>query len=452
LKKAREEDPTSTLAAYYLGLAYKQAQDYREAVKNLNDAVTYRPKIKGALIELIDCLYQLDRLNEAEKWISEAEAEGIRPAQVKFLKGLILLKGDRLDEAIAAFRNAEDLDGSMKQACDYQMGVAHLKGKRFRDAKEAFREVIIVSPGSNIANYANEYVDAISKREEAMKPLKINLGFAWQYDDNVVLQPTDSALVSNVSDKGDSRQVWTGSAEYDHRFNEALGLKGSYSFYYGKQNDLGFYDMVTNNFIIQPSMYFANGLLTFPSGYSHTIVNDKAYLSSPLATGIYNFMVGKSNMGQVNVKYQYRDYLWDPSTNDEDRTGNDLGGGFGWYYFFASGKGFLNLRYGLNREWTFGNNWEYAGNRITGAALVPIIDRLNLTVSGDVYLQDFANSNSIFHVYRKDRIYTLSALAAYKFYKDSEIQMQYTFIKDSSNISLYDYNRNIYSVGVNIKF
>jgi len=31
--------------------------------------VTYSPKIKGALIELIDSLYQIDQLEEAKKWI-----------------------------------------------------------------------------------------------------------------------------------------------------------------------------------------------------------------------------------------------------------------------------------------------------------------------------------------------------------------------------------------------
>ncbi|MDP3804309.1 MAG: hypothetical protein Q8Q87_02015, partial [Candidatus Omnitrophota bacterium] len=79
-------------------------------------------------------------------------------------------------------------------------------------------------------------------------------------------------------------------------------------------------------------------------------------------------------------------------------------------------------------------------------------DKLNWTVSGDMYLQGFTRSNSVSHIYRKDQVYTLSTLLAYKFYKDSEIQAQYTFVKDDSNISVYGYDRNITSIGVELRF
>lgn len=452
LKKAREEAPTSTLAAYYLGLTYKQLQNYKEALAGLRDAVTYSPKIKGALIELIDCLYQLGQLDEAKRWIGEAEKEGIRPAQAAFLKGLVLIKDGNAKDAIAAFEDAKNLDKSMTQACDYQIGVAHLKGKKFKDARRAFEEVVLVDPSSNMANFANEYMKAIEKREEVMRPLKLTFGVAWQYDDNVVLKPDDTSIAVDIADKADSREVYTGNAEYDYRFNDRLGVKGQYFFYYAKQNNLGFYDLVSNTFAIQPSVYFKNSLLTFPCAYNYLLVNDKAYLSQVTTSGIYNFMVGTWNMGQVFIKYQNKDYLWEPSTPDENRDANDLGGGAGWYFFFAKNKGFLNIRYALNKEETKGNNWDYLGNRASATALIPIFDKLNWTISGDMFLQDFLNTHTIYNVHRKDTVYTLSTLLAYKFFKESEIQFQYTYVKDTSNISIYDYTRNIFSVGVEAKF
>jgi len=80
------------------------------------------------------------------------------------------------------------------------------------------------------------------------------------------------------------------------------------------------------------------------------------------------------------------------------------------------------------------------------------MDKLNVTLTGGVSIQNFSNSNTIYNVYRHDQVYTVSAMAAYKIYKDSEIQLQYTFVKDSSNISIYDYNRNVFSAGVEVKF
>jgi len=458
LKKAKEENPQSSLAAYYLGLTYKQLQDYQEAVSNLKDAVTFSPKIKGALLELIDCFYQLGRVDDAKAWIAQAEADGVSPAQVAFMKGLVLLKDEKWEDAIAAFKNAKELDPSLAQTCNYQIGIAYLKGKKISDAQKAFTEVIIAGPSSNMANFANEYVSALSRRKEAMKPLKFTFNTAWQYDDNVILKPDDSAIAAGISDKADSRQVYTASGEYNHMFNDWLGVRALYTFYYAKQSNLGFYDTVVNNFMIQPTIYTQNALLTFPSGYSHTLVNDKAYLSSPYTSGVYNFMVGDSNMGNVSVVYKNEDYLWTPSIPAENRDGNNLTGSLGWYQFFADKKGFLNLRYAMDKDWTKGDNWEYLGNRIGVTALLPggmihsFLEKFNLTVSGDIFFQDFSKSNTIYNVYRKDTVYTVSTLAAYKIFKDAEIQLQYTHVVDNSNISVYQYTRNVYSAGVEIKF
>ena len=452
LKKARLEEPQSTLAAYYLGLTYKQMQNYTEAIPHLRDAVTMSPKIMGALIELIDCLYQINKLEEADKWIAEAEVAGIRPAQIAFLKGLVLLKENKDEAAIASFENAKALDPSMAQAAEYQIAIAYMKAGKFSDAKGVFQQLSLVDPNSTMANFANTYMDAISQREEAMKPFRASAGIYWQYDTNVVLNPGGTTSATAITDSGDSREVTTANAEYKYRFNDTFDVKAQYFLYWAKQNNLGFYDTLANTFVLQPEMALKNGLLSMPITYSLTRVNDKAYLSSPGVSGVYNFMVGNHNMGQAYIKYAYKDYMWAPFIADENRTGNDLGGGVGWYFFFMKNKGFLNLRYTFIKEWTTGTNWDNIENDANATLLVPVMDRLNVTLSGGVSMQGFNNTNTIFNVYRHDQIYTVSALAAYKFYKDSEIQLQYTFVKDSSNISVYDYNRSIFSVGAEIKF
>lgn len=452
-KKAKEEEPKSTVAAYYLGLTYKQLQDYRSAIPNFIDAVSTAPKIKGALIELIDCYYQTDQLDDAKKWITEAEKDGIRPAQIAFLKGLVLAKAGSLDEAVKSFENAKALDQAMAQACDYQIGIALLKSKRFVDARKAFKEVVIRDPGTNMANFANAYMDALEKREEAMRPLKLTLGFAVQYDDNVVLKPDDSSLAADISEESDYRYVYTARGEYDKRFNEAFGVKLQDSVYYGKQNRIGFYNTFTNTATIQPTFYSEESLTALPVGFAYTEVNDKVYLTSPSAGALHNRVINASNMAQLSLNYQYKDYRWSPTSSDENRDGSDLAGSIGWFLFYAKNRGFLNLRYSLNEDWTRGNNWKYLGNRGTATLLVPIMgDKFRCSVAADVFRQDFSKTHTVYSKKRKDTIYTISPLLAYKFYKDWEIQLQYSYIKDKSNVSVYKYTRNLYSAGVEIKF
>lgn len=110
LKKARKEDPKSSSAAFFLGMAYKQVMDYQNASEHLRDAVTLTPRIKEALIELTEVLYLWGKLDEAKKWIETAEKEEIFPARIAFLKGLVLQKEGRNIEAIESFEKAKSLD------------------------------------------------------------------------------------------------------------------------------------------------------------------------------------------------------------------------------------------------------------------------------------------------------------------------------------------------------
>src|SRR4030065_2701193 len=124
LVKARKEHPASSLAAFYLGLTYKQLMNYKEASANFRDAVTLKPPVKDAVVELIEVLYNLGELQEAKEWLDVAERENIKPAQTAFLKGLILLKENNNLEAIKAFEKSKDLDGPLTKAADFQIGMA----------------------------------------------------------------------------------------------------------------------------------------------------------------------------------------------------------------------------------------------------------------------------------------------------------------------------------------
>ncbi|MBM3250320.1 MAG: tetratricopeptide repeat protein [Candidatus Omnitrophica bacterium] len=452
LKKARQEDPQSTLAAFYLGLTYKKIQDYQASLEPLREAVTNTPKIKEALMELIDSLYQLGELEEAKKWIAEAETQEIKPAQTAFLKGLVLARDNQDGGAIESFKRAKELDPAMSQGSDYQIGLIHLKKKEFSRAQEIFKDVVVVNPNSTMANFANQYLDILKERGQPARPFKLDAGFAWQYDDNVAVKPEDISIETNISGKSDWRHVYTMNTEYNHNFSDTFNLRAQYSFYDAEQHRMHFYDMMSQTFTIQPNFTSEKTLLSFPTGYNHVWVNDTTYLSMPTFGTVYNFMTDDKNMGQLTFRYNHKNYMWTPSSADENRDSNDFGSGFGWYRFYAKNKGFVSLRYGINKEETKGKNWDYLGNRVTAAAVIPFSGKLNLTLSADFYAQNFSHTNSTYLVKRHDRTYTGSALLAYKIYKDSEFQIQYTRIRDCSNIDVYDYSRNIYSAGFNVKF
>ncbi len=452
LKKAKEEDPKSALAAYYLGITYKQLQNYKEAKIQLIDAVSLTPKIKEALMELVEVLYQLNELNEAKSYIEIAEKENIKPTQVAFLKGLVLLKnGENLD-AITAFEKAKELDNTLTQAAEYQIGLANLKEKRFQEAKKAFKDIIVLDPNSDLAQLSNEYMEALKRKETAERPFRATLNVSGQYDTNVLLKPGDDTLAANITNESDWREVVTFMGQYKQKVAKRLTIEPQYSMYFAHQNKIGAYDVLSHTVSVTPNYYFDKATLGITTSYNYTDVGREKYLTTISVSPLANLIVGKNHMFQGNFKYQDKDYARTPTIADEDRNSDDYGGGLGYFFFFAENKGFFGLHYGINKEDTEGINWEYLGNRFTASLLYPFLEKFKLSLAGDAFLQNFDNSNTIFNVKRHDKVFTASSMLAYNFWKAAELQFRYTYIKDHSNIAIYDYDRSIYSLGVEYKF
>ena len=452
LKKARQEQPSSSLAAYYLGITYKQLQNYKEAKVQLIEAVSLTPKIKEALLELVEVLYQLGELNEAKTYIEIAERENIKPPQIAFLKGLVLLKNGENLEAIEAFENAKELDKTLAQAADYQIGLANLKQKRFEEAKKAFKDIIVLDPNSDLAALSNEYMEALKRKEKAERPFRATLNVSGQYDTNVLLKPGDDTLATNITNEADWREVVTFLGQYKQRIAERLTIEPQYSMYFAHQNKIGAYDVLSHTVSVTPNYYLDKATLGITTSYNYTDVGREKYLTTITVNPLANLIVGKNHMFQGNFKYQDKNYARTPSIADEDRNSDDYGGGLGYFFFFAENKGFLGLNYNLNKDDTEGLNWEYLGNRFTASILYPFLEKFKLSVAGDAFLQNFDNTNTIFNVKRHDKVFTASSMLAYNFWKAAELQFRYTFVKDHSNIAVYDYDRSIYSLGVEYKF
>ncbi|NQT33096.1 MAG: DUF560 domain-containing protein [Candidatus Omnitrophica bacterium] len=454
LKDLREKRRDSSLVAYYLGMTCKQMQNYREAESYLVSAVTLRPKVKEALVELIDLLYKIDKLQEAKKWIKVAEEESAYPAQVAFLKGLVLLKeGEDTEGAIESFKEAESLDEALTQNCDYYIGLAYVQSKQLKEAKKVFREVVTQGPNTGLATFSGQYLDAINRKQEAKRILRGSAGAAVQYDSNVLLQPAGTTLAVGIGNKSDWRQVYTGNVEANIYPKDFFSLKAGYSFYYAKQTDLGFYDTVTHNIYAQPSFYMGNVALNIPTYYQHVGINDKNYLSTGGVGLQSNIKLGRNHMAQAAFNYRRENYLWGSPVPEDNRDSNEYFWNIGWYYFFGNNKGVAHMKYTFNIDDTNGANYRYIGNRFTVQTAVPLTKKLSAGTTIDFFVQDFFfKQNSVYKKKRKDTVFTATAFLGYEVFKNCEVQLNYIYVSDVSNIGIYKYTRDIYSMGIRYKF
>lgn len=473
----RKQEPTSSQAAFFLGMAYKQVMDYAKASANLQDAVTLSPPIKEALVELIDTLYQTGKLDEAKKWIGVAEKEGISPARTAFLKGLILSKENNNREAIVAFEKSKQLDPAFTQAAEFQIGICLIKDRKLDLAKARFQAVITRDPLSDLATFARQYQDMVEERLYLERPLRLTIGIFAGYDSNIVSKPSESSIASDIT--GEEGAVLSSSVRLDYvpklegpwLFNAQYALASTVN-----SKHTHSHDSLANSFSISPGYNFGRFSLNLNANYTNVLLRTdpditpapdsspgyKRYLDYTYIGPALRVLLNKNNIIELFAGYDKKEYYNQKVTSpDADRDSEGPRTYLSWIWLFKENS-FLNLRYDYTRESADGRQWTNDGNRLTVNVSFPVISEerakrigpITMQLTGSAFFQDYDYkfNYGIVTETRKDDIYTGSAALTWRFWKYASLIAQYTRTESKSNVPIYEYNRDQYSAGFEFRY
>lgn len=456
--EARKEDPRSSIAAYFLGLNYKVMENYRDAVPHLRDAVTLVPHVKEALIELIDALYQTDGLEEANKWIEVGEKEGIQPARLQFLKGLVLAKQGKNMDAIKAFEKAKELDKGLTQAVEFQIASAYMKEGKYKDARDRFKFVTTVDPTSDLGTYARDYEKLLSEKLERERPFRINVSVGYKYDTNVTTKPSSGPVADIVSGKDDSALNTNLRASYTapFSFRTPYLLSFHYAFNMDRYLHLREFNMLTQSITVLPGYNFSKASISLPMTLFYSwIASEKRYMYNGSITPTGKFMINDNNFAELSAGYLKKNYLNDSftiaPTGAEIRDGYDYILGAGWT-FFSEEHGMVSGKYTWTKEHTKGNNWSYEENKFNLSILYPFKKMFKLQLSGEAAFNNYQNVHTVFDMKRKDEVYTGQAALIIEVNKYFDLIGQFSYIRNRSNIEAFDYRRKIYTFNVEFKY
>ena len=67
-------------------------------------------------------------------------------------------------------------------------------------------------------------------------------------------------------------------------------------------------------------------------------------------------------------------------------------------------------------------------------------------------MQEFKNRHTVFEVKRKDDIYQGSIGVTWESFKNMDLVLQCNTTRADSNIAIYDYERDVYSAGIEYRF
>jgi tetratricopeptide (TPR) repeat protein len=455
LLDARKAEPRSSLAAFFLGLAYKQVLDYPSALVHLQDAVTLHPRIKEAVVELIEVALQLNNLQTAKIWIQIAEREEIFAARVAFLKGLALKKEGKNMEAIASFEQAMAMDESLAQAAEVQIAMCYLEERKLQTAKDTFRTAVLLDPTSDLAAYARQYQDLVEERMVMERPLRVTLGAYGQYDTNVVLLPNERAFAPGITDEESAVLTTTARVDYVPVFEGPWLFNAQYAFlgsFY--ENYSTSHNYLSNGIYVTPGYNFGRYALNLAVNYNHYLVRDpsyKQYLDYLYAGPLLRMLLNRDHVLELFSGYVHQEYDEPPLIPQEDRDSDGFYGYLGWIWLYARGA-FFSLRYEFSHDNTDGIHWENDGHRVLANITVPVVETLKLQVTGQAFFQRFQNTNSLFGVKREDDVYRGSLGLSWEFHKNTTLVLQVNVTQANSNIPIYDYDREVCTAGIEYRF
>lgn len=487
LTKVRGKNRNSSSAAFFLGMACKQVMDYPNAVANLQDAVTLSPPIKEALIELVDALYQMDRLDEAKKWLAVAEKEGFSPARTAFLKGLIFAKENNNPAAINAFEQAKKIDPTLSQAAEFQIGVSYMKDRKLDKAKERFQAVVQHDALSDLAAFARQYQSMLDQAMYQAKPLRLTVGILGGYDTNMVSKPLDSAAAANITDE--KAMVLSSSVRLDYvprldgpwLFNAQAAVASTVN-----SSHTHSHDSFANTFSIAPGYNFGSFAVNFTASYTNALLRTdpqsyppnsqeesdsnpgyKRYMDYLTYGPTLRVMVNQNNILEVFAGYDKKSYYNQKTSNQESiRDAVGLREYISWVWLFKE-NAFLNLRYDFNQDHTDGIYWESLTHRVTANLSMPLLSeetakragQLNLQITGGAAWQDYRydqpyvdDAGNPGMTARWDKVYTGSVGMNWVFSRYASFIVQYTRTKNDSNIPVYSYERDLYMSGFEFRY
>jgi tetratricopeptide (TPR) repeat protein len=450
--EARAKKNDSSVAAFYLGLTYKQVGDYKNAAKNFKDAVTLTPTVKDAHTELIEVLYNMNETKEAREWLEKAEKQGINPPYLAFLKGLIYLKENNNKEAVIAFKKAKELDIKLAQPADFQIAIAYAKDRRLKDARNSLKAVTAIDPTSEIATFAKEYESALTKTLDAYKKWHFMVGAAYQYDDNVVAKPSTSIPGVEISNEADDSVIGTLKIEYAPLPDGPWFFNGQYNLYSNNHFSKYTHDIMSHTLTLMPGYNLEKGAITLPVSYNYVLLNEQQYVGLITIKPTFNLMLTSSSIAQISVGYGKRDMLKPALMADEKRDGDIYSASVAYILPFSQGRGMASLKYEYTKEDTQGVNWDSKTDRVNLGILVPLTYSLKLTLSGDALVNKFDTVHTVFGVTREDKIYSGAVGVTYEMVKGLNLNLQYSYTRSDSNIAVYDYDRNVYMAGLEYNF
>ena len=475
---ALDANPGDSRASFYLGQTLIRLKRPEAAQDIFQKLLRKNPDDGRAWLGL--GMAQYNRGQYAEALVSLDTAEKHLPSDplIFYYQGLTYHQKGAFDLSPGRFLRARTLSKDLAAPSHYYSGIAYYQRGLLDEAREEFNEAVKAGePDSELVKSARLFLEQAGGGEAAgPKRWDLSMTVMSQFDSNVVLLPLGTSPpggTSGISQKEDYRTAMFARAEYRPLQTETWLGGASYGFYQSFHHTLSGFDVENHT----PSVFLQRQLGAFQArmqySFDYIKVGRSPFLVSHSIQPMFTLSEGYHAFTQVQFRYQNKDFRDGRFAGNSFRDGKNWLAGVTQYVLFADNTGNFRLGYAFDADRTGGGSpsiavigdqtnadWAYSGHRFSAGVGLPAVLTYKVDLDFNYYRQQYLNPNSFAEGFvgdvttfkRKDHIYTFSATLGRDFTEWLSASLQYAYTRDQSNVSSFDYNRNVYSLMITGRF
>ena len=481
LQRALAIEPDHVEALYYTGVAHMALRQPELAVPFLERARTRSPRDESIAFQLALAYFAQQQYDRAKPLLEAVFAVDPTLDGLGYYVGFVRYRQKDYRGALAAFRAGRSSDPEIQQLTRFYSALALGSLGLPAEAAAEVEQALKLAPGSALTGPAERLRDTIvaARTKDRRLSADARIGISW--DSNVTVRPDENSsepLTGTLRARKHASWVELFGLRLDYTFYRTERWEASvgYSFFGTYVNELPSFNVMDHlanvTLIHRTDVASLPVQLALQYAFDDLFLGEKEFLKRNTVTLSGTVVESERHLTQGVIRFQAKDFADIPGAPpQENRDGDNWMAGFVHLLRFAQDRHFLKIGYQFDYDNTEGSNYEYLGNRIsTGAQYtLPWYD-IRLKYDFDVHLRRYLNRNTILPstapdtVRRKDNEFTHNVRVelpiAYspgwvcgpwgsvreRTEKCLTLTADYLYTDAQSNIAVFDFRRNVFSL------
>lgn len=441
---------------YFIGLTYLALGDTEKAIESFKKTLEMKPSFTDAHFKLGVVLVQKKQYETAISHLEQVYKKEPQKEDLEYFIGFAYYQLRQYEKSLNYLKQAKTKDKTIASLTSYYKGLANQQLSNNSDAVASYKELIINDPTSPLSEPTKRLIETIEIEKLAKKRFKVEFTTKLQYDDNVILFPTTNTF--DLSDKGKKSMIELAylRAEYALIKKSDLDLSASYAIYQTITNAIRKMDV--QDHILSVDLSKRGNIGTMPYdlrvGYSYDyLLSDYHYfLQRHTIRPAFLLAENRNNLSVFAYTIQVKEFALKPDFSEDNRDAVNHEAGLLHFIRSNDAKHYIKAGYFYDRDSAQGSDWSYAGNRLTTGIQYTFPKDVKFNLDYDYKWYRYKNTDLFFDVNRRDRERALNAVLSKEIGKNWIVSLEYLNKRNSSNIDLYDYTKNLYSVGLSWRY